>query len=652
MANAIRALSMEAVEKAKSGHPGLPMGAADIATVLFTSVMKFDPKAPHWPDRDRFVLSAGHGSMLLYSALYLLGYEDMTIEQIKNFRQLGSITAGHPEFGHATGIETTTGPLGQGLANGVGMAMAEAKLAAEFGPELVDHYTYVLAGDGCLMEGISQEAISLAGHLGLNKLIVIWDDNSITIDGDIANTDNTDQHARFKASGWNTLAIDGHDPEAIEKALLTARQSDRPTMIAAKTTIGFGAPNKGGTAKAHGSPLGAEELAAARLQLGITYPPFEVPTDIIDDWRLAGLRSTRDRVAWNERLGAADSELRAEFERRTAGDIPARLDRAVAELKKQLASEQPKIATRVSSQNALEVINSALPEMWGGSADLTGSNNTRTSDMTPFTAENRTGRYIHYGIREHAMAAAMNGIALHGGLIPYGGTFLVFADYCRPAIRLAALSKLGTIFVLTHDSIGLGEDGPTHQPVEQIASLRIIPGLTVFRPADATEAAECWQLAVKDRHRPSVLALTRQGLPAIRTSYDEENLCARGAYAIASPDDATVTLFASGSEVHLAIKAADLLEAHNVIARVISVPSMELFALQSPEYQAEIIGNTPARVAIEAAVEMGWHRFIGDSGAFVGMSSFGASGPADLLFPHFGLTAKAAADAALAQLQP
>jgi transketolase len=650
MANAIRALSMDAVEKAASGHPGLPMGAADIATVLFTSVMKFDPKSPKWPDRDRFVLSAGHGSMLLYSSLYLLGYEDMTIEEIENFRQLGSKTPGHPEYWLSAGVETTTGPLGQGLGNAVGMAIAEEKLRAEFGPELIDHFTFVLAGDGCLMEGISQEAIALAGHQRLSKLIVIWDNNSITIDGPVSLSDSTDQEARFTASGWNTIAIDGHDPVAIAGALEAAKSSDRPTLIAAKTTIGFGAPHKAGTNKVHGSALGAEEVAAAREELGWPYPPFEVPTEILDDWRLAGLRSTKQRVAWEERLAAADADLRGEFERRTNAELNTAFSKSVDELKRKLADEQPKAATRVSSQNALEVINGALPETIGGSADLTGSNNTKTSQLDPFTPDDRTGRYIYFGIREHAMAAALNGMAAHGGLIPYGGSFLAFTDYCRPSIRLAALSGFPSIFVMTHDSIGLGEDGPTHQPVEHLAALRAMPGLTVYRPADATEAAECWQLAIEDRAGPSVIALSRQGLPALRKEYVADNLCALGAYTLTGDADAEAVFFASGSELQIAAAACAELAGRKIAARVVSVPSFERFAAQSEDYQAEIIGTAKARVAIEAAVEMGWRRFIGDGGRFVGMHSFGQSAPAPALYEHFGITVDAAVDAALAQL--
>ncbi|WP_404402381.1 transketolase [Pelagibacterium halotolerans] len=650
MANAIRALSMDAVQAANSGHPGLPMGGADIATVLFTKFLKFDPKAPHWPDRDRFVLSAGHGSMLLYSLLYLLGYEDMSLDDLKNFRQLGHKTAGHPEYGHAEGIETTTGPLGQGLGNSVGMAIAEAKLRAEFGPDLVNHYTYVYAGDGCLMEGISQEAIALAGHLKLKKLIVIWDNNDITIDGKVGLADSTDQRKRFEASGWHTIGIDGHNPDEIEKALAEAQKSDKPTLIDAKTTIGFGAPNKGGTNKAHGSPLGDEEIALARKQLGWDHPPFEIPEDIMDAWRLAGNRGTKERSAWTDRLNAADAEVKSEFERRQRGALPAEFKPALEKYKKQLAEEKPKLATRASSQNALEVINGVVPETLGGSADLTGSNNTKTSQTNSFTAEDRTGRYIHYGIREHGMVAAMNGIALHGGLYPYGGSFLCFTDYCRPSIRLAALMGIRIGLVMTHDSIGLGEDGPTHQPVEHLAALRAIPNLRVFRPADAMEAAECWELALEHQSGPSLLALSRQGLPAVRTEYSAENLCARGAYTLWGEKDAQVVIFGTGSETQFALEAAKQLTNEGISARAVSVPSFELFAEQPDDYKRSIFGNAKARVAIEAAVEQGWDKFLGPTGKFVGMSGFGASGKIEDLYPHFGITTQAVIEAAKAQL--
>ncbi len=650
MANAIRFLSMDAVEKAKSGHPGLPMGAADIATVLFTRFLAFDPKKPDWPDRDRFVLSAGHGSMLIYSLLYLLGYEDITIDEIRNFRQLGYKTAGHPEYGHAAGIETTTGPLGQGLANAVGMAIAERKLADEFGTDIVDHHTYVLAGDGCLMEGISQEAISLAGHLKLSKLIVFWDDNGISIDGSLALSDSTDQIARFEASNWNTIAIDGHDPDAIAEAIETARSSDRPTMIACKTTIGFGAPNKAGTAKAHGSPLGADEIAATREALGWDAEPFDIPSDILDCWRIAGLRSTKDRKAWEERLAASDADRRGAFERRISGELPGGFAAAMDAYKQKLATDKPSMATRKASEAALTVINAAIPETIGGSADLTGSNNTKTEQTPAITPDDFSGRYIHYGIREHGMAGAMNGIALHRGLIPYSGGFLIFSDYCRASIRLAALMGIRVIHVLTHDSIGLGEDGPTHQPVEHLASLRAMPNLQIFRPADATETAECWQLALQSADRPSAIALTRQSLPAVREEYIEENMCGYGAYDIAPASDADVTVFASGSEVEIALDAGRRLEAAGRSVRVVSVPSFELFEQQSEEYKRAILGASRVRVAIEAGVRQGWDRFIGQDGIFIGMSTFGASAPCKDLYEHFGITAQAAFEAVQAKL--
>lgn len=648
LANAIRSLAMDAVEKANSGHPGLPMGCADIATVLFTKVMKFDPANPHWADRDRFILSAGHGSMLLYSSLYLLGYGDMTIDEVKNFRQLGSKTAGHPEFGHATGIETTTGPLGQGLANAVGFAVAEAKLAAEFGSDIVDHHTFVLAGDGCLMEGISQEAISLAGHLKLNKLVVIWDNNDITIDGKVSNADSTDQIARFKAVGWNTIEIDGHDQDAIEKALNEAKAADKPTLIAAKTTIGFGAPKKAGTEKVHGAPLGAEELAGAKQALGIDYPAFEIPSHILDAWRAAGTRSQNVRGEWEARLAKADNK--AEFERRMAGKLPAEFEATFAAYKEKLVADKPKVATRKSSQMALEVINKELPETLAGSADLTHSNLTNTPETLPFQADNRLGRYMMYGIREHEMGAAMNGVALHGGLIPYGGTFMVFTDYARPALRLSALMEQRVIYVMTHDSIGLGEDGPTHQPVEHLSALRAIPNLLVFRPADAVETAECWELALKSEKAPSILALSRQNLPALRTENSTENKSAKGAYTLVGPADADAVIFATGSEVAIAVEAQKELTEKGIKARVVSVPSMELFAKQSDAYKAEVLGTAKARVAVEAGIEMSWNKLLGDKGRFVGMHSFGASGPIDALYEHFGITAKAVVEAVTTQV--
>jgi transketolase len=648
MANAIRFLAMDAVEKANSGHPGLPMGAADVATVLFTRYLKFDPKAPHWPDRDRFILSAGHGSMLLYSLLYLTGYEDMTVEDLRNFRQLHSKTAGHPEYGHASGIETTTGPLGQGLGNSVGFAIAERKLREEFGADLQDHYTYVLAGDGCLMEGISHEAIALAGHLKLNKLILFWDDNSITIDGAVSLSDSTDQIARFQSVHWNTIAVDGHDPEAIAAAIDQAHKSDRPTFIACKTTIGFGAPNKGGTHKVHGSPLGADEIAATRVALNWPSPAFEIPQDILDMWRQAGTRGATAHKEWENRLVASDNK--SEFTRRFAGDLPAALAPAVIAYKQKLAETKPVVATRKASEDALEVINGIVVETLGGSADLTPSNNTKTSQMKSVTPTDFSGRYMHYGIREHGMAAAMNGIALHGGLIPYGGGFLIFSDYCRPSIRLAALMGIRVIHVLTHDSIGLGEDGPTHQPVEQLAALRAIPNMLMLRPADAMETMECWEIALSAKDHPTGLALTRQNLSAARTSYSDENLCAKGAYVLHEDAGAQVSIFASGSEVEIALKAKDLLAARSIAARVVSVPGITLFEKQPADYQAAVIGKAKVKVAVEAAVRQGWDHIIGSDGAFIGMKSFGASAPYKALYDYFGITPEAVADAAAAKL--
>ncbi|MBN9045669.1 MAG: transketolase [Rhizobiales bacterium] len=646
MANAIRFLSMDAVEKANSGHPGLPMGAADIATTLYTRFLSHDPKHPHWPDRDRFVLSAGHGSMLLYSLLYLSGYHDITIDQIENFRQLGSRTAGHPEYGHAAGIETTTGPLGQGVANAVGMALSERIMNAQFGESIVNHYTYALVGDGCLMEGISQEAIALAGHLRLNKLIVFWDDNNISIDGPVTLSDNTNQPARFAASGWNTISVDGHDQDAIAKAIETAQISDKPTFIACKTTIGFGSPNKAGTNKVHGSPLGAEEIAATRKALGWPAEPFVVPAEILDAWRGAAANAAKKREEWEKRFAALDAGKRAEFERRLRGDLPANFDETITAYKKKLSAEKPKVATRKSSEMALEVINGVVPETIGGSADLTGSNNTKTSQTKSITPEDYGGRYIHYGIREHGMAAAMNGISLYGGLIPYGGTFLTFSDYCRPAMRLSSLMGIRVVYVMTHDSIGLGEDGPTHQPVEQLAALRAIPNHNVFRPADAVEVAECWQLALESKKTPSTLALTRQNLPVVRTEHTDENLCARGAYELAASKGAKVTIFATGSEVEIALNARGILEGKGVPTRVVSVPCFELFEQQDEAYKKATIGDAPVKVAIEAAISLGWERFIGPDGIFIGMKGFGASGEINALYKHFGITAEHAAEAA------
>jgi len=652
MANAIRALAMDAVEKAKSGHPGLPMGAADIATVLFTQVLKYDAKDPAWPDRDRFVLSAGHGSMLLYALLYLTGNSAMTIDQIRNFRQLGSLTPGHPENFVTPGVETTTGPLGQGLATAVGMALAERHLAAEFGGDLVDHRTYVLASDGDLMEGVSQEAIALAGHLRLNRLTVLFDDNGISIDGAISLSDSVDQVKRFEAAGWAAERIDGHDHTAIAEALARAQASDRPTLIACKTVIGFGAPTKAGTEKVHGSPLGAEEIAGARKKLGWDAPPFEIPQDILDAWRAAGARGATVREAWAKTLNAKDAGLRAEFERRTRGELPAAaLDEAVTKAKTALAAAPKDIATRTASEQALDVLIPAVPEMVGGSADLTGSNNTRVKGMAAISANNYGGRYVNYGIREHGMAAAMNGMALHGGIIPYSGTFLVFSDYLRPALRLAALMGERVIHVLTHDSIGLGEDGPTHQPVEHLAALRAIPNCNIFRPCDAVETLECWQLALDTKDRPSVLALTRQNLPQLRRDFEAANRCAEGAYEIAPADGAAkVAIFASGSEVSLAVEAQTLLAARGIPTRVVSVPCMDLLLELPAAKRAAIIGDAPVKVGVEAAIRQGWDAVIGSDGVFVGMHGFGASAPYKDLYRHFGITAEAVAEAAQARL--
>jgi transketolase len=652
MANAIRALAMDAVEQAKSGHPGMPMGTADVATILFTRFLKFSPGDPAWPDRDRFVLSAGHGSMLIYSLLYLTGYEAMTIDQIKRFRQLGSSTAGHPEYGHTPGVETTTGPLGQGLANAVGMAIAERHLAAVFGDGIVNHKTYVIASDGDLMEGISQEAIALAGHLKLNKLIVLFDDNGISIDGALSLADSVDQIKRFEAAGWNASRIDGHDPAAINSALEKAQSSDRPVLIACKTKIAFGAPTKENSEKSHGSPLGAEEIAGAHKALGWTSAPFEVPAEILKAWRMAGARSQSVHADWKKRLAALDGGKRAEFERCMAGKIPQQmLDAATRAVKEKLAAQPQNIATRAASEFALESLIPALPEMIGGSADLTGSNNTRTKSMKTISAADFSGRFIHYGVREHGMAAAMNGMALHGGIVPYSGTFLVFSDYCRPAIRLAALMGKRVIHVMTHDSIGLGEDGPTHQPVEHLAALRAIPNLLVFRPCDAVETVECWQLALATENRPSILALTRQNLPQLRNRFDAENICARGAYEIAGPDGkADVSIFATGSEVAIAVDGAKVLAERGIAARVVSVPCFELFLDQSEDYRRAIVGSARINIGVEAAVRQGWDAIIGSDGLFIGMNSFGASAPYKELYKKFGITAEAVAGAALSKL--
>ncbi|MGA2793142.1 MAG: transketolase [Roseiarcus sp.] len=652
MANAIRALSMDAVEKAKSGHPGLPMGAADIATVLFRDVLKFDAADPQWPDRDRFVLSAGHGSMLLYSLLYLTGVggaDGLTIDDLKNFRQLGSKTPGHPEYGHTIGVETTTGPLGQGLATAVGMALAERMLAAEFG-DIVDHHTYVLASDGDLMEGVSQEAIAIAGHLKLSRLIVLYDNNGVTIDGKTSLSDSVDQLGRFRAAGWRCAPVDGHDQAAVLRALRAAKRADKPTLIACKTTIGFGAPTRAGTSKAHGEALGAAEIAGARLALHWPYEPFVVPEEILKAWRAVGAKGRSPRKRWSRLLEARPAEQRAEFERRMRGDLPLSLAETIDAYKQKLALEAPEIATRKAGEAALKIIAPAVPELITGSADLTPSNNTKVEATRDITPDDKSGRYIHWGIREHGMAAACNGLSLHGGFIASGASFLVFTDYCRPALRLAALMGVRVTHAFTHDSIGLGEDGPTHQPVEHLAALRAIPNLLLFRPADSVETVECWQAALEARTSPSILALTRQNLPALRRVHVAENLCALGAYEISPADgEAAVSIFASGSEVSIAVAAQKILGERNVAARVVSVPCMDLFLDQDEAYRVLVIGAAKVRVGVEAAVRQGWDALIGD-GPFIGMTGFGASAPYKALYQHFGITPQAVADAALARL--
>ena len=651
MANAIRALTMDAVQAANSGHPGMPMGMADVATVLFTRFLKFDAAQPNWPDRDRFILSAGHGSMLLYALLCLTGYEDITLDDIRKFRQLGSKCAGHPEYGVAPGIETTTGPLGQGLGNAVGFALAERIQAARFGAELVDHHTYVIAGDGDLMEGISHEAASIAGHLKLNKLIVLFDDNGICIDGSTDLAVSDDNLARFASYGWDVSAVDGHDHEAVAGAITAAQTGDRPSLIACRTTIGFGAPNKQGTSSTHGAPLGDDEVAAARETLDWPHKPFEVPDAVLAAWRAAGKRGAPAAAEWQTRLQGTGSENAKTFEQAVCGQLPDGFADAVIAYKKQLADEQPKVATRKASQMALEAINSVVPEMVGGSADLSGSVLTKTSGMSAISAEDFSGGYIHYGVREHGMAAVMNGMALHGGVIPYGGTFMVFTDYCRPSIRMAALMEQRVIYVMTHDSIGLGEDGPTHQPVEHLASLRAMPNVNVFRPADAVETLECWALAVQSSETPSVLSLTRQGLPAVRTQHTNDNLCARGGYELqAASGTAQVTLIATGSEIAIAMDACAILEADGIPTRVVSMPCWELFDQQDDAYRAETLGPSTVRVAVEAASTFGWERYVGADGSVVGMTSFGASAPANELYKHFGITAGAVAEAARAKI--
>ncbi|MFI0396162.1 transketolase [Paracoccus jiaweipingae] len=653
LASAIRVLAMDAVQAANSGHPGMPMGMADVATVLFRNHLKFDASAPDWFDRDRFVLSAGHGSMLIYALLHLTGYQDMTLDQIRNFRQWGAITAGHPEYGHVKGVETTTGPLGQGIATAVGMAIAEEAMRAQHGAELCDHRTWVIAGDGCLMEGISQEAIALAGHLKLKNLIVLWDDNDITIDGRVSLSDSTDQTARFEASGWRVLACDGHDPADIDRALTAAKsgQDDKPVLVACKTIIGFGAPNKADSSGAHGSPLGDAEIEATRAVYGWTHPAFVIPSQIKSEWEEIGARGAQDRSAWEGRLNALDDAARDAFRQRIGTAANPHLAPTIAAFKEQAVAAKHKVATRKASEMVLEVLNPVMPETFGGSADLTGSNNTKTGDLGIFSAENRTGRYLHYGIREHGMAAAMNGIWLHGGFRPYGGTFMAFTDYARGAMRLSALMGLPVVYVMTHDSIGLGEDGPTHQPVEHLTISRATPNTLVLRPADVVETAEAWEIALSQTGTPSVMALSRQNLPALRVKDSTENLSARGAYilreASATPK---AILMATGSEVEIAVTAREALEAAGIPTRVVSVPSMELFRAQIPAYREQVLPAGPVRVAVEAAVRMPWdwllmgERGSAETSAFVGMDSFGASAPAPELYRQFGITAEAVTD--------
>ncbi|RID90828.1 transketolase [Gemmobacter lutimaris] len=642
LANCLRALAIDAVEAAKSGHPGAPMGMADAAAVLFRKHLKFDAKNPGWPDRDRFVLSNGHASMLLYGLLHLTGYEDMTLDQIRNFRQWGAITAGHPEYGHAQGIEVTTGPLGQGIATAVGMALAEQRLAAEFGADLVDHHTYVFLGDGCLQEGIGQEAISLAGHLGLGKLIVLYDDNAITIDGPTSVSFSEDVPARLRACGWHVQSCDGHDGQALDAAIAAAKaETAKPSLIALKTVIGFGSPGKAGTYAVHGAPLGTAEAEATKAALGWTAAPFEIPAELGAEWRAIGVRGAADRAAWEARLAARPESERTEFLRRLSCDLPAGYEAALAKARATLFAQPKKAATRKASQMALEALTPALPEMIGGSADLTGSNLTRVPAVDSQYTREAPGRYIGYGVREFGMAAAMNGFALHGGFLPYGGTFLVFSDYCRNAIRLSALMGLGVVYVMTHDSIGLGEDGPTHQPIEHMASLRAIPGLTVFRPADVVETLEAWDIAIRNRHVPSLMALSRQDVPQLRLEAGAENLTAKGAYVIRQfGEGRDVTLIATGTEVALAVEAAEALHGEGMAVAVVSMPSWELFEAQSAEYRAIVMGDAP-RIAVEAAGKFGWTRYVASEDDVIGMPGFGASAPAERLYQEFGITKEA-----------
>lgn len=651
LANAIRFLSIDAIEKASSGHPGLPLGMADVATVLYQHFLKFDPQQPTWPDRDRLVLSAGHGSMLLYALNYLTGYAGMTLESLKEFRQLGAHTAGHPEKDQSLGIETTTGPLGQGFGNAVGMAIAEHLLRRQFGDHLFNHFTYVIAGDGCLMEGISHEAISLAGHLKLSKLIVLFDDNHISIDGPTSLTVSDNQLKRFEACGWQVQAIDGHNPEEIHVALQKARQASAPSMIACRTTIGYGAPTKAGTAAVHGSSLGEEEVLKMRQALNWSSPAFEVPPHILNTWRSFGLRGKQAYTIWKKHLHDSHPEIKDEIERRFKGDLPQDWQKYLKELTDRFHREKPTASTRVLSGHVLDTLVPKLPELLGGSADLTGSNNTKAKESQPISSEKFTGNYLHYGVREHAMAAAMNGISLHGGFIPYGGTFLAFSDYCRPAIRLSALMQLRTIYIMTHDSIGLGEDGPTHQPVEHLAALRAIPNLNVFRPADAREVSECWAVALESQTAPSVLVLTRQNLPLLRTDNSEENLSRRGGYVLIEEPQAEVTLLSTGSEVSIAVKAQEEFKKRGIVARVVSLPCWRLFEEQEKDYREKVLGHTRVRIALEAAIPFGWEKYIGAEGGFIGMHGFGASGPYQDLYRHFGITVEAVVDLAINKLK-
>ena len=651
MANAIRALAMDAVEAAKSGHPGMPMGMADAATVLFSNHLKFDAEHPDWPDRDRFVLSAGHGSMLLYALLYLTGYKVTSLDALRNFRQLGSATAGHPEYGHAAGIETTTGPLGQGIANAVGMAMAEMHLRAKFGDALVSHHTYVIAGDGCLMEGISHEAASMAGHFGLGQLIVLFDDNGISIDGKTELTVSDDISARFTAYGWQVLDCDGHDMQDVDKAITAAKaDTAKPSLIRCKTVIGKGAPTVSGTSKVHGAPLGAEEIAGTRKAIGWSHAPFEIPEDILGNWRKIGNHGQKARGDWTQRLET--SAKKEAFLAALSGDISDAAATAVQKMKTELAANPQKVASRVASQKTIEALVAETQLLFGGSADLTGSNNTKAADQDIFSRQNPAGHYIHYGVREHGMAAAMNGIALHGGVVPYGGTFLVFTDYCRPSIRLSALMEQRAIYVMTHDSIGLGEDGPTHQPVEHFAALRAIPNLNLFRPCDIVETAEAWQIGLDTHNTPSILALSRQGLPQMRLGEDiAENKSMRGGYVLREASAAAeIVLMATGSEVMIAEEARQQLEASGHPTRLVSVPCMDILIHQDADYRASLLAGAKSIVVVEAGIEMGWAHVAGPDFSFVGMRSFGASAPADALFQHFGITAEAVTKAALAKL--